>query len=556
MVRQYVGARYVPKFATPVEWAADTSYEALTIVTFNNASYTSKVQVPPTVGNPANNPQYWALTGNYNAQVEQYRQETENYNARVEQYRQETENIKINYSKCFDTAANMIADTSLTEGMIVKTLGYNKISDNGGAFYKIYNTKKQNSEHYENLSNGKYALLITNGYITPEMFGAAGDGENDDTQAIINALATNKPLLMAGTYKITSPVTLEDKCNLLCTGELIYVGDDVAVIIKGSIIDLVINKLTSNAKGIAFKNTNTLIFNNNIRVDLCNCGNDALYFDGDATGVQNCMINGFYNSTNGNALHVSIDANQTHKPWFNENHFLNCRFSAKNGYGIYLNNEAGPSNGGIDSNYFDNDSVEGSKYFLYLNNAKRCSFISPRTEEVSIMKGGNYKYIFMNGQCDDTYIQGLYGFLSGIENNCTEKGLIKINGHLLFADGTYAYNEITYYGKDVENFELSSVYRNKSFNILNRTFTLPEKNDFTNRHYINYIVAGTTLIIPSSYLSSEKMEKICTLSRYSVYADVTIQDSSNNKLASIDNTGKDTRLIVEVWNVNGKIQLQ
>ena len=75
-VKQYIGARYVPKFASPIEWAADTSYEALTIVTFNNASYTSKVQVPPTVGNPANNPQYWALTGNYNSQVEQYRQET------------------------------------------------------------------------------------------------------------------------------------------------------------------------------------------------------------------------------------------------------------------------------------------------------------------------------------------------------------------------------------------------------------------------------------------------------------------------------------------------
>ena len=80
MVKHYVGARYVPKFASPVEWAPSTSYEALTIVTFNNASYTSKVPVPPTVGNPANNPQYWALTGNYNAQMEQYRQETETAN--------------------------------------------------------------------------------------------------------------------------------------------------------------------------------------------------------------------------------------------------------------------------------------------------------------------------------------------------------------------------------------------------------------------------------------------------------------------------------------------
>lgn len=227
MVKQYVGARYVPKFASPVEWAADTSYEALTIVTFNNASYTSKVPVPPTIGNPANNPQYWALTGNYNAQVEQYRQETatvrNNLNAEItnrenadtalqgqmEQYRQESENVKINYSKCFNTAANMIADTSLTEGMIVKTLGYKKIADNGGAFYKIYNTKEQNSEHYENLSNGKYALLIPNGYITPEMFGAYGDGTTDDSQYFINCLTVlktgnTKTLILNNTYKLAT----------------------------------------------------------------------------------------------------------------------------------------------------------------------------------------------------------------------------------------------------------------------------------------------------------------------------------------------------------------
>lgn len=200
MVKQYVGARYVPKFASPVEWAADTSYEALTIVTYNNSSYTSKIPVPATVGNPADNPDYWALTGNYNAQVEQYRRETET--------------VKINYSKCFNTAANMIADTSLTEGMIVKTLGYNKIADNGGAFYKIYNTKEQNSEHYENLSNGKYALLIPNGYITPEMFGAVADGVSDAREGIIEAIeyASLHGLdlnLSEGTYLLDPNQTLD-----------------------------------------------------------------------------------------------------------------------------------------------------------------------------------------------------------------------------------------------------------------------------------------------------------------------------------------------------------
>ena len=42
MNRQYIGARYVPKFAEPVEWDSTRSYEALTIVTHNNHSYTSK----------------------------------------------------------------------------------------------------------------------------------------------------------------------------------------------------------------------------------------------------------------------------------------------------------------------------------------------------------------------------------------------------------------------------------------------------------------------------------------------------------------------------------
>lgn len=73
--RQYVGARYVPKFASPSEWNSKIPYEALTIVLYLNNSYTSKKPVPP--GIEPTNTAYWALTGNYNAQVEQYRQEVE-----------------------------------------------------------------------------------------------------------------------------------------------------------------------------------------------------------------------------------------------------------------------------------------------------------------------------------------------------------------------------------------------------------------------------------------------------------------------------------------------
>ena len=74
-VRQYVGARYVFKVyensvnPNSAEWEANTTYEPLTIVTYNNSSYASKKDVPATVGDPANNPQYWVITGAYNGQI-------------------------------------------------------------------------------------------------------------------------------------------------------------------------------------------------------------------------------------------------------------------------------------------------------------------------------------------------------------------------------------------------------------------------------------------------------------------------------------------------------
>lgn len=73
--RQYVGARYVPTFANPIQWDSQRIYEPLTMVTYLNNTYTSKKPVPQ--GVDINNAEYWVLTGNYNAQVEQYRQEVE-----------------------------------------------------------------------------------------------------------------------------------------------------------------------------------------------------------------------------------------------------------------------------------------------------------------------------------------------------------------------------------------------------------------------------------------------------------------------------------------------
>lgn len=64
-MRQYIGARYVPKFEG--DWVNNKTYEALTVVSYMGDSYTSKKPVP--VGVVPTDSNYWALTGAYNSQV-------------------------------------------------------------------------------------------------------------------------------------------------------------------------------------------------------------------------------------------------------------------------------------------------------------------------------------------------------------------------------------------------------------------------------------------------------------------------------------------------------
>lgn len=74
--RQYIGARYVPKFYQnsvdgSTTWQSNVVYEPLTYVTLTNGHmYISKKQVPATVGTPASNIDYWLDVGSYNGFID------------------------------------------------------------------------------------------------------------------------------------------------------------------------------------------------------------------------------------------------------------------------------------------------------------------------------------------------------------------------------------------------------------------------------------------------------------------------------------------------------
>ena len=91
--RQYIGARYVPKFFDnngSAEWVKGIAYEPLTIVTYLNNSFTSKKPVPSNIGNPAENSDYWVNTANFNAQLEDYKNAVSRLNEELNNYKTET----------------------------------------------------------------------------------------------------------------------------------------------------------------------------------------------------------------------------------------------------------------------------------------------------------------------------------------------------------------------------------------------------------------------------------------------------------------------------------
>ena len=199
VIRNYVGARYVPKFADPVEWQANTSYEAMVIVTYNNSSYTSKIPVPPTVGNPAENSKYWVLTGNYNAQVEEYRKATVNHI-----------NDKSNPHNVTKSQIGLTNVSNYDQSKAIKSITRNGTTFTATALDGSTTTFNQQG----------------NEYVTPEMFGAKGDGVTDDTKAFqdcFDYVSNNLvAIILSGKkYILNSPVFIKSTVFLYGNGSRI-----------------------------------------------------------------------------------------------------------------------------------------------------------------------------------------------------------------------------------------------------------------------------------------------------------------------------------------------
>lgn len=292
-VRQYVGARYVPKFADPVAWQAGTSYEALTIVTYNNSSYTSKVPVPSTVGNPADNDTYWALTGNYNAQVEAYREEAvavqENLNETNQNLANETqarEQADNNLQKQIDKYYLFIGDSYAVESVT----GQNRWPITLANLLKLnsnqYTISAQGSTGFIGITTNTWQTLLENANVPDKE--AVTDiivagGANDESKSIQNI--------------VTAIENFMNKANELYPNAKVYLANIMYLSAftgrnhSFSIIDYSYSQIT-NYGGIYISKTNLCILDTAL---LQSDGIHPIY-----NGTANTMIaQAIYNGING-----------------------------------------------------------------------------------------------------------------------------------------------------------------------------------------------------------------------------------------------------------------
>lgn len=202
-LKKYIGLRYAPKFVGA--WDKTSEYAALSVVYTNEQSYVSRKTVP--ANTEITNTEFWVKSADWNAQVAQYNQNVERYEKEVLGYAETVNNLVGKTVYTYNTKDDMAADKRVQLNDTLMTCGYTEIDDKKGSFYKAV---AQTSANAIALQNGLFAKPFTlrdsaQNYVTPEDFGAVGDGVTDDTTAINNALAYSNVLnLKKKTYLVSA----------------------------------------------------------------------------------------------------------------------------------------------------------------------------------------------------------------------------------------------------------------------------------------------------------------------------------------------------------------
>ena len=239
--RQYIGPRIVPLFGRKgedsIEWDNTGAYEPLTVVLYQGNSYTSRQYVP--VGVEITNQAFWAITGNFNAQVEQYRRETAAAMAAAEAAQADIDTLLPKSEFSSENTVKEYIDTSILE--IERSV--ESVSDViPSTEFDATNTVKDYidavaallpSNEFTSVSTVKQALIEVDkdknrSYVGN--YGAVENSPDNDWAAIVAAVAEVSDTIYFGSGKwdvgsgIFLPATIQ---NVSGNGATLYCSQDV-----------------------------------------------------------------------------------------------------------------------------------------------------------------------------------------------------------------------------------------------------------------------------------------------------------------------------------------
>lgn len=185
-------------------------------------------------------------------------------------------------------------------------------------------------------------LKVIKDYVTPEMFGAKGDGVTDDTNALISMFNTKLPCYITKTYLCTRILTVES--DIFGCGTFKYGANDVSINIEED--NITINGINFNVNNYitsAIKVTDV----ENIHIENCNIlntGNDNVTRQVGAISVtnvknlwiKNCIIKYVHAGAGYSSYGIAIN---TSTNIFIENNNIEDIFPLSDGDGIRLNGE-------------------------------------------------------------------------------------------------------------------------------------------------------------------------------------------------------------------------
>lgn len=336
---------------------------------------------------------------------------------------------------CFDTVADMKQATNLTNGSYTRTLGYYTKKDNGGALYKIREITSGdviNDGDIIALNNNNLIAELVSTNITPEMFGAYGDGTHNDNTAFTNAINyTNKIILAKKTYKIT---------QLVVTSELTIEGNEATLIDDSSVNEFI--KITK-------PDTIFNVYLNNIKLNCSHSDigiyNNGCHLNGENITISNsitkniqivktgvygdCKLNNIF--SNSSPIGIQLDATDC----FISNYFgYNCLTHIKNNSGVnHFNNVHGWNyNNGT-------DQVTGSTLIDTKADLIGCDIYADTLESVITVPNG-YQYMSILLQNVNYFLNtssypNTQALPEVVKNYSNYRGYCRIDGLILNANG-------------------------------------------------------------------------------------------------------------------------